>query len=959
MLRVAILMLWTAYALTCVGQAINTGNDVVVNSITANNQQNPAVAVDSATGTYFVVWESLQSSSDYNVYGRIVNELGNPQGADFLVGNYSNGRFPQIAENASGQVVIIWSSNGVDGDGQGVFGRLATANGTLGTTFSVNSTTAKNQITPSVGISSNGSFVVVWASEGQDGDNFGIYGQRFSATGSKVGSEFLVNTSTSGYQGYPDVAVNHDGSFVVVWQSNGTDGSGNGIYGQRFAASGATVGSEFRVNNTTLENQQEPAVAIQSNGAFGVTWSSYGQDYAKYGVYACFYDSLGGVQNAEFKVNSLTEGNQGHADIATIASGDYFITYTNDTSLASLQGVYLATYLNTGSLLFSPTRINSRTSDNQQFSAITVYNKDTLLLVYQDGERLGTNTIDGDGYGIVSHLITIPPDITDPVAISKDLTIYLNEMGNVSINPEELDDESYDNRGITTFTASKTSFTCSDLGDNAVTLTVLDTSGNSSTATSTVTVVDTILPMAIAQDLTVYLNSSGNATITTGAVDNGSNDNCGTVSLQLDKTSFTCSNLGTNTVILTVEDVSDNTSTDTAIITVLDTALTLPTAAGFHTSDKTITVDGWTYFINCGDRHLLLALDLDGTGAVVPDTGVVIRIGGNKTRSWFTSGGFTTNSKGGAIIEKRWQAYATTSPTSNVGVKFYFTDSAYVALKDTLANHNGGATGYPTTISTPEDLSIFKITNNGNFWNPWQNPTQGVLLEHGTTPSTSVWVHNAYGDDHSATFMVSNLRQGGGIGAGGGGGSGTAALPVELIEFIANPADNHSAMLNWATASEINNSHFILERSYDGINFEPIIQVEGNGTTNEVMTYEYLDETISRSQNTVYYRLHQFDYDGASEYSEIRKVDFDLGLDLDAVNVYPNPFRNEVYVNIASNEREELTISLVSMQGELLGSQQAEAGSTTKLDLNDLASGVYFIQVTGEIIQHTHRVIKQ
>jgi hypothetical protein len=330
--------------------------------------------------------------------------------------------------------------------------------------------------------------------------------------------------------------------------------------------------------------------------------------------------------------------------------------------------------------------------------------------------------------------------------------------------------------------------------------------------------------------------------------------------------------------------------------------ITLPTQPGTYTSDKAYTQGDYTYFINCADGHLIMALDLDQTGAVVPDTGVSLFVGNNKTVSWITAGGLITNPKGGAIIDRRWDVRPTTQPTTPVTVQYFFTDDEYQAIVDTLANHNGGAPSYSTIISKPEDMNMYKLTNTDKFLSPHASTAQGVVLAHGSAPSTATWVYEAYNDFHSATYQVSSFSGGGG-GGGGGGGSGTAALPVELIEFIANPADNHSAMLNWATASEINNSHFILERSYDGINFEPITRVEGNGTTNEVMTYEYLDETISRSQNTVYYRLHQFDYDGASEYSEIRKVDFDLGLDLDVVNVYPNPFRNEVYVNTTRMKR--------------------------------------------------------
>jgi hypothetical protein len=71
---------------------------------------------------------------------------------------------------------------------------------------------------PSVAVDANGDFVVVWSSDGQDGDSYGIYGQRFDASGIPQGAEFLVNTHTTDAQSQPSVAMDADGDFVVVWR---------------------------------------------------------------------------------------------------------------------------------------------------------------------------------------------------------------------------------------------------------------------------------------------------------------------------------------------------------------------------------------------------------------------------------------------------------------------------------------------------------------------------------------------------------------------------------------------------------------------------------------------------------------------------------------------------------------------------------------------------------------------
>ena len=79
----------------------------------------------------------------------------------------------------------------------------------------------------------------------QDGSGCGIYGQRYAADGTPVGSEFRANTYTSSDQIYSSVTALNDGGFVVTWSSLGQDGSGYGIYGQRYAADGTPAGSEF------------------------------------------------------------------------------------------------------------------------------------------------------------------------------------------------------------------------------------------------------------------------------------------------------------------------------------------------------------------------------------------------------------------------------------------------------------------------------------------------------------------------------------------------------------------------------------------------------------------------------------------------------------------------------------------------------------------------------------------
>src|SRR5207244_81739 len=117
-----------------------------------------------------------------------------------------------------------------------------------------------------------------------DGSGYGIYARRYNSAGAIASAELPVNTTTTGSQMQPAAAGLANGTFVVVWQS--ADKSGSGIYGQGFAAGGAKLGGEFRVNTTTAKDQLLPSIAALSDGGFLVAWTSDAQDGSGLGIYA-------------------------------------------------------------------------------------------------------------------------------------------------------------------------------------------------------------------------------------------------------------------------------------------------------------------------------------------------------------------------------------------------------------------------------------------------------------------------------------------------------------------------------------------------------------------------------------------------------------------------------------------------------------------------------------------------
>ncbi len=196
--------------------------------------------------------------------------------------------------------------------------------------FRVNTTTAKEQTNASVAIDDAGNFVVTWSSKDQDGDNWGVYGKRYNAGGLAQGGEFRVNTSTAKEQMFSSVAMDAAGDFVVTWSSKDQDGDNWGVYAQRYNPLGVAQGGAFQVNLTTAKEQVFSFVAMDTDGDFVITWSSKDQDGNGWGVYARQFDAAGVAKTGETLVNTTTAGDQEHPSVAMDAQGDFVVVWTGN-----------------------------------------------------------------------------------------------------------------------------------------------------------------------------------------------------------------------------------------------------------------------------------------------------------------------------------------------------------------------------------------------------------------------------------------------------------------------------------------------------------------------------------------------------------------------------------------------------------------------------------------------------
>ena len=354
-------------------QGVPLGPEFRVNTYTTNFQRSPAVASDSS-GNFVVVWNGLSSQdTSGGVFGQRYASSGTSLGPQFRINTFTTSiqDYPAVASDSSGNFVVVWRSHNQESSNTfGVFGqRYASTGAPLGPEFRVNTFTPNSQEFPAVASDASGNFVAVWRSQNQDGSFEGIYGQRYANTGAPLGAEFRVNTYTSFNQRLPAVASDASGNFVVVWRS-GQDGSGYAVIGQRFASSGAPLGPEFRVNTYTPSTQSFPAVAADTAGNFVVVWSSYNQDGSLYGVFGQRYASSGAPLGPEFPVNTFAPRSQQNPVLASDSSGNFVVVWDSYDQDGSLYGVFGQRYANSGAPLGGEFRVNTYTTGNQgQFFA--------------------------------------------------------------------------------------------------------------------------------------------------------------------------------------------------------------------------------------------------------------------------------------------------------------------------------------------------------------------------------------------------------------------------------------------------------------------------------------------------------------------------------------------------------------------------------------------------------------
>jgi hypothetical protein len=284
--------------------------------------------------------------------------------------------YADVAMDGAGKFVVVWRSYRHDGDSGGIFSQCFDPNREpLGNEFQINTTTSGDQTEPSVAMSVKGDFVVAWEGPGINQED--IFAQMFDPNGQPIVSEFQVNSYTNGVQLIPKIAINEAGTFVVVWESERLAAETSVISCRLYDANGLAVGEEFEVN--IMSDCRYPDVAIDANGNFAVVWM---QDKSNNSIIARLYDANGLARTEPFQVNTTSFGSLTQPSIAMDSAGYFIVTWDGDPEKANQDDIHARLYDPNGMPICEQFIVNTTCDGPQQEPKVDMNNNQEFVIVW-------------------------------------------------------------------------------------------------------------------------------------------------------------------------------------------------------------------------------------------------------------------------------------------------------------------------------------------------------------------------------------------------------------------------------------------------------------------------------------------------------------------------------------------------------------------------------------------------
>lgn len=397
-----------------------SGNDYPIVGAIVGDQTKPSLAISSSAG--YLVWQDNGTDgSGLGIRAQRLDGLGNRVGSYFRVNSIGTNdqENPKVAMLNNGGAVFVWQG-GKPGF-QKIYTRILPATGTsfLAADAMVNTYTNEFQINPDVAVLKDGSVVVVWSSYGQDGYHQGVFGQRLSSTGTKIGSEFQVNIQPLNNQRTPSVAALAGGGFVVAWVSE-LQRSQNSIdiFARRYDGNANPLGGEFPVNTTTVNPCANPSVAASPDGGFAVAWSqnnnasatSFASEFTVSGastkslsswdVFARLYNASGVAATAPVRLNTFVYGDQ-YAPTIRSFQKSYLAVWQSLGQDGSMEGIYGQFLNGSGQLAGVEFQVNTDNGSRQLNPALASDGANRFHVVWSSFAFAGSFDLFARAYSLI------------------------------------------------------------------------------------------------------------------------------------------------------------------------------------------------------------------------------------------------------------------------------------------------------------------------------------------------------------------------------------------------------------------------------------------------------------------------------------------------------------------------------------------------------------------------------
>ncbi len=319
----------------------------------------------------------------------------------------------------------------------------------------------------------------------------------------------------------------------------------------------------------------------------------------------------------------------------------------------------------------------------------------------------------------------------------------------------------------------------------------------------------------------------------------------------------------------------------------------------------------------------------------------------------FTFSGNVWNPPGGyrEYIQVQLTSPLTAGTTYNIGFYYSLGEVSQKASNRLGMYVSNGAIGAsiigPLTAYTPQ-LEVPGVMTNSSGWtllSGLYTATGGenyITIGNFYNDANTTLTVNAGGWANRAYYYIDDVVV-----------EAVSTLPIELLSFI-SACNKGVTTLKWQTASEINNDYFEIQKSENAIDFHKIGEVSGNGNSNKVQSYSFVDENSSRQ--TVYYRLKQVDFNGAYKYSQI--ITSNCVDENNELSIYPNPIKNSFTIKLLKNTTYPLQLEVRDYLGRKIH-HQIIVSSVTEIKLDkQILDGAYFIKVFNDNEQFVKKIVK-